>query len=155
MSDVISKFITDMTTLDKDKVREFIAECEMQISESDLPTAEIPVKHHWSKGVYAREISIPKDSLVVGKIHKHENLNILSSGEMLLASVDGVKHIKAPYTVVSSPGVKRLALALTDCVWTTIHGTNETDLDIIEEEFIAKTYDEVPKIKNTFLVEGD
>jgi hypothetical protein len=139
-------FGKDLATLSKPEIRAFIAAIEDQaIVRADQ--VEIPPKHHFSKGVYAREISIPKDTVVIGKIHKHQNLNILSQGEMLLVSVDGVMHVKAPYTIVSSPGVKRLALALSDCVWTTIHGTNETDIDKIENEFIAKTYDDVKELK--------
>jgi len=99
---------------------------------------EIPVTNHFSKGVYAREITIPQGAFVIGKKHKFQNLNILSKGEISLISIDGAIRVKAPYTVVSSPGVQRLAYAHEDCVWTTIHGTDETDVDKIEEEFIEK-----------------
>jgi hypothetical protein len=108
-------------------------------------------KHHFSEGVYAREIKVPADNIIVGKIHKHTNLNILSQGEILIASIDGVQKFTAPATIVSSPGVKRVGYALTDCVWTTIHGTHETDLEKIEDEFIAKSYDEVKGLPVTEL----
>lgn len=107
------------------------------------PQLEIKVTHHFSKGVYAREIFIPKGALIVGKIHKHENLNIVSRGEISFISIDGAKRVKAPYTVVSSPGVKRIGYAHEDTVWTSIHGTDEKDVNKIEEEFIAKDYGEV------------
>jgi hypothetical protein len=51
--------------------------------------------------------------------------------------------VQAPFTLVAQPGAKRVILAHTDVVWTTIHGTDETDLEKIENEFIAKTYEEV------------
>lgn len=107
---------------------------------------EIKTTHHFSKDVYAREIKAPKGTLLIGKIHKHENLNILSQGEITVISIDGIKRMKAPCTIVSSPGVKRLAYVHEDIVWTTIHGTNETDLEKIENEFIAKTYDDVVEL---------
>lgn len=155
MNDLIPRQFQALADFSKEEIRAFIAEIEENANKSPAKI-EIPPKHHFSKDVYAREINIPKDSIVVGKIHKHQNLNILSKGEMLLVSIDGVQHVKAPFTVVSSPGVKRLALALADCTWTTIHGTSETDVDKIENEFIAKTYDEVvPQIKNSLLIEGE
>ncbi len=131
----------------QEEVREIIAnfECRALASENQI---EIPVKHHFSKGVYAREIRIPAGSLVVGKLHKFQNLNILSEGEISVLSIDGAERMKAPCTIVSSPGVKRLAYAHTDVVWTTIHGTEETNVDKIEDIFIAKSYDDLKLITN-------
>jgi hypothetical protein len=100
---------------------------------------EIPVKHYFSQGVYAREITIPAGTLLTGKIHKFEQLNILSAGEISVLTEDGIKRVEAPFTVVSPPGTKRIAFAHTDCVWTTIHGTHETDLEKIENHFIAES----------------
>jgi len=100
---------------------------------------EIPVKHHFSQGVYAREITIPAGTLLTGKIHKFEQLNILSAGEISVLTEDGIKRVSAPFTVVSPPGTKRIAYAHTECVWTTIHGTTETDLEKIESHFIAQS----------------
>lgn len=141
---LIPKDFMDLRT--PDDIRNFITVVEEKAMA--MPgQISIEPKHHFSKDIYAREIEIPKDSVVIGKIHKHSNLNILSKGSMLLVSIDGIMEVHAPYTIVSKPGVKRLALALEDCVWTTIHGTSETDVSKIEEEFIAKTYDDVPKIE--------
>ena len=98
---------------------------------------ELKVKHIFSHGVYARELYIPAGVILTEQIHKFENLNILSKGSMLV-SVDGdMIEVTAPFTVVSPPGTKRIAQAITDCIWTTIHGTFERDLDIIENCFIA------------------
>lgn len=114
----------------------FIAERVMQARGAPV---EIPVRHYFSDGVYAREIRIPAGTLLTGKIHKRENLNILSAGEISVLTEAGMQRIKAPFTVVSPPGTKRIAYAHTDCVWTTVHGTHETDLDKIEAEFIAQS----------------
>lgn len=134
----------NVSGMNKTELRDFIHDVEKRLlQETGENVTEIPVTHHFSKDVYAREIKIPAGTLLVGKIHKHQNLNILSQGEMTVLSVDGLVRVKAPYTVVSTPGVKRLAYAHTDCVWTTIHGTDETDVEKIEEKFIAKTYEEV------------
>ena len=110
------------------------------------PQVEFPITHHFSKNIYAREMFIPKGSLLVGKIHKFQNMNIISQGHVSFFSVDGAVHVKAPHSFVASPGVKRVIYAHEDSVWTTIHGTDETDLKRIEAIFIAKSYDEVETI---------
>lgn len=105
---------------------------------AELPTAALVVKNYFSKGVYARELFIPKGTVLTGHIHKFNNLNIMSQGHLSIVMEDGsVVDVRAPHTVVSPPGTKRLAYAHEDTVWTTIHGTEETDIDKIEEHFIA------------------
>ena len=120
----------------RDKV--FAAEAIMR----EMPQVELKVIHHFSKGVYARELHIPAGVILTGEIHKFKNLNILSKGRIQVLTEDGMKEIEAPFTVVSPAGTKRIARALTDCIWTTIHGTDETDLDKIEHYFIAKSEQE-------------
>lgn len=103
---------------------------------------DMPVKHYFSQGVYARELFIPKGTVLTGKIHKYENLNIMSKGELSVLTQDGVKRVKAPFTIVSPAGTKRIAYAHEDTIWTTIHGTFETDVDVIESIFIAQNEQE-------------
>lgn len=112
----------------------FLIEAEMRRH----PQVECPVRHHFSQGVYARELFIPADTLLTGEIHKFQQLNILSQGEMLVLTGDEIIPVKAPFTVVSPPGTKRIAYAITNCVWTTIHGTDETDIDKIKAHYIAR-----------------
>ena len=99
---------------------------------------ELPVINYFSHGVYARELHIPAGTMLIGEIHKFENLNILSKGEMTVVTDDGTKRVSAPFTIVSPPGTKRAAIAHTDCIWTTIHGTFERDVDKIKAYFIAE-----------------
>lgn len=103
-----------------------------------MAQVEIPIRHYFSQGVYAREITIPAGTLLTGEIHKYTQLNILSKGDISVLTEDGVKRVQAPFTVVSPPGTKRIAFAHEECVWTTIHGTDEVDLDKIEQHYIAK-----------------
>lgn len=126
----VLKGSNDLTT--RDKV--FVLEAEMR----KHPQLELPTKHYFSPGVYAREILIPKGTLLTGEIHKYAQLNILSHGEISVLTETGVQHVKAPFTVVSPPGTKRIAYAHTDCVWTTILHTFETDIEAIWHHFIAK-----------------
>jgi hypothetical protein len=102
------------------------------------PQVSIRTKHYFSDGIYAREVLIPAGVMVTGKLHKYRQLNIVSQGDISVLLADGVKRIRAPYTVVSPSGTKRIAFAHADTVWTTILQTDSTDLDEIEDHFIAK-----------------
>ncbi len=102
------------------------------------PQIDLEVKHHFSYGIYARELFIPKGVMLTGKIHKYEQLNVLAKGDISVLVDDRIVRIKAPFTIVSKAGTKRIAIAHSDCIWITIHGTNETNLDKIEEYFIAQ-----------------
>lgn len=101
-----------------------------------LEQIEIQTTHHFAKGIYAREIKIPAGTVLTGKIHKTEHLNIVSQGKIAVWTEDGMKVIEAPFTMVSRPGTKRVGYALEDTVWTTIHGTEEKDLERLETELI-------------------
>ena len=131
----------DITKMSRDEIRDLIGELEIVTKKEEQ--VEVPIWHYFSKGVYAREMFAKKGTFIVGKIHKFQNLNIISKGEVSILSIEGVKHLKAPSTFVSVPGVKRVIFVHEDCVWTTIHGTNETDLEKIEEEVIVKSYAEL------------
>jgi len=119
-----------------------------QVMKSETETIELKFNEYFSKGVYARELLIPKGTVLTGHIHKYQNLNIMSQGELSISTENGVIRVKAPYTVVSPPGTKRLAYAHEDTIWTTIHGTDETDVDKIEEQFVAHSYEEYLSFAN-------
>ena len=103
---------------------------------------EIEPVHYFADGVYAREITILKDTVLTGKIHLTQHLNIISKGKIQIATESGFKIIEAPYTMVSEPGTKRAGYALEDTVWTTIHVTDKTDIEEIEKETVVETYEE-------------
>lgn len=104
----------------------------------DGRAVELKAVHHFSYGVYARELHIPAGVLLTGEIHRLENLNILSQGDMSVLTENGIVRVQAPFTVVSPPGTKRIAYTHSDCIWTTVHGTFEKDVDKIKEFFIAQ-----------------
>jgi hypothetical protein len=111
-----------------------------------------PLKHVFAPGAYAREIFIPKHTLVVGKIHKHSHLNMLMKGKVSVLTEEGPKILEAPMTMVSPAGTKRVVFTHEDTVWTTVHLTNETDVEKIETEIIAKDYDELDQLAQQELI---
>jgi len=103
--------------------------------------AECPVKHHFSQGIYIREMVIPKGTVLTGKVHKTEHLCIMC-GDLELAS-DGLKARMIGFHVLESKvGAKRLGLAHKDTIFTTIHATDETDIETLEKELFCNTYEE-------------
>lgn len=107
-----------------------------------LPQLEAPVKHHFSKGVYVREIFMPKGMLIVGKIHKTRHLNIVSQGSCTVVTPTRKFDVTAPCTFESFEGEQKVVLMHEDVVWSTVHVTEETDLVKLEEECITQEYDE-------------
>jgi hypothetical protein len=112
-----------------------------------LPQVQIPTRHYHAFDSYAREVEIPKGTMLTGAIYKHEHINILSKGEISILSIDGgMVRLKAPTTIVSPSGVKRLAYAHEDCVWTTIFGTVEKDVDKIQDEYTVKSMEDLCQV---------
>jgi|GEM_PF-1169059 len=107
----------------------------------EMEPLEITTRHYFSDGLYAREITIPKGATLTGKIHKTVHLNIISKGKIAVVTEFGEQIIEAPATLISQPGTKRVGYALEETVWTTLHGTRETDLETLETLLIATGYE--------------
>lgn len=105
---------------------------------AQMPQLEITTRHHFAKGLYAREIVIPAGTILTGKVHAEEHLNIVSKGRIAVWTEDGMREVSAPFTMVSRPGTKRVGLAIEETVWTTIHAnpTDDTDLALLEAKLI-------------------
>lgn len=129
-----------------DRIRHNIVTLEANINAfkqaNGIPDPDCPLTHLFAPGQYARTIFIPKHTLIVGKIHKHAHLNMLMSGSVLVATEEGPQTYEAPRVMVSKAGTKRVLFTYTDVIWTTVHLTDKTDLEEIEEELIAKDYAE-------------
>lgn len=136
----LARIKNDLAFLDGVGIRDKVFAIESLMLEQ--LQVKLEVKHYFSKDVYARELHIPAGVILTGEIHKFENLNILSQGKMEVLTENGVEEVEAPFTIVSPAGTKRIARTITDCIWTTIHGTNLTDIADIEKVFIAKNEQE-------------
>ena len=103
-----------------------------------------PLKHTFTDGIYIRQMSMKKDSFVIGKIHKHNHVWFLLTGMISVADEnDTVDHI-APCYVEAPAGSKRMIYAHEDSIWVNIHAnpTNTKDLKELEDLIIAKDYEE-------------
>jgi hypothetical protein len=89
---------------------------------------------------------IPKGTLIIGKIHRHQHLNFIAKGKVIVFTEFGQKHLEGPCTFVSEVGLKRAVYAEEDTLWTTVHLTefeSEAELDKIEQEVISPSYAEM------------
>lgn len=104
-----------------------------------FPQRDCPVWHHFAPGVYARQMFIPAGTVLTGAVHKTEHLCIVS-GDIDVTTDEGMVHIRdLQHVFVSKPGTKRAGFTREDTLWTTVHVTNETDLDKLVEELVEAT----------------
>ena len=129
----------------KEDIRKGICAIEDKIS--SMPEAMFgddvgELKHSFGEGLYIRELTVPKGLLIVTKIHKKAHPYFLLKGDCSILTDEGIIRIKAPYSGITKAGTKRIVYTHEDVIWTTVHATDKTDLLEIEEEIIAKTFDE-------------
>lgn len=108
----------------------------LEESMRSLPQLEEELFHHFCHGVYARQMNVPKGTVLVGKTHKRDCINFIMKGEVEVVSPEGKQRIKAPEIFVSPAKTKRAMVAIEDLVWVTVHASEETDLDKLESELI-------------------
>jgi hypothetical protein len=123
--------------------RQSIVKLEKAMAELSEAQIKIATTHRWINGIYAREVFIPKGTLLVGRIHKHPCISIMNKGEKTTITEDGAIRVKAPFATISKAGVKRVGIAHEDTIWTTIHATNERDLKKLEDELFTDNFDDV------------
>lgn len=108
---------------------------------------ETPVEHHFSPGAYVREIHMPKGMLIVGKVHKTQHLNIVQKGRCTVWTPLRRFQVQGPCTFESFAGEQKIVYMHEDTIWSTVHVTDETDLELIEEKCIASSLEEVEALQ--------
>lgn len=123
----------------REKLRQLEEACRLE------PQIDCPLNHTFAPGLYAREIFVPKDTIVVTKIHKLDHFTFVLKGDCSVYQNGDVKRVKAPCMFLTKAGTKRAVYVHEDTVWTTVHHNpdNETDLEKIEDFVIAKNYKEL------------
>ena len=114
---------------------------QLQEIMKDFPQAPVVTRHHFSDGMYAREMIMPAGCIVVGALHKTKHLFSLVSGQCEVSSVYERENITAPYLGETVPGTKRVIYSETGCTWVTYHPTHLTNIDeigaaLVEQEVI-------------------
>jgi len=105
-----------------------------------------PLIHSFAKGLYVREIRVPDGMLTVTKIHKYSHAAFLLQGTIYIKEEWGVRKVEAPAYFITKAGTKRIIYHKGDVVLVTVHATEETDVEKIEEEIVAKSFDDLDNV---------
>ena len=101
-----------------------------------------PVKHTFMGGCYIRELFMPKNQLAITKIHKQDNPFFIMKGSFSILTEDGASHIKAPYHGLTKVGTRRIMYVHEDTVFITVHSTNKTTVEEVENQIFAENFED-------------
>ncbi len=99
------------------------------VEEFDTTTQIFP-----SSGLGVRYIKMKAGEVLIGKIHKEWNVNILCSGSLQVASnpEEGFVTLTAPQVFETGPGSQKFVMCLTDCVFMNVlQSENETEDEMV------------------------
>lgn len=97
----------------------------------EQPQVDCPTRHHFADGLYGREMTVPADTIISGRLHSRSQINVISKGAGAIRTEKGWEFFSAPFTFEAPAGAKRLIYALTEIVWTTFLHTHEREPDAI------------------------
>jgi len=110
---------------------------EMQDKLLPLTDDDLDIVNTFTEGLYSRSGTMRQGSLIIGHIHKHSCINIMSTGKMIV-NMDGVTTtIEAPCVFSSPSGSRKVLLVLEDVTFTNVHNTETTDLDELRKELVV------------------
>lgn len=101
-----------------------------------IDRVNLGVVHHFSKGLYARQMHIPAGAATVTHAHTYSHLSILASGKVAVRTDEETNYYQAPACIEIKADVHHMITAIEDSVWFCIHATDETDAEKIDEVLI-------------------
>lgn len=97
--------------------------------------------HHFSDGLYAKQMMLPKGFEAISHVHNYSHLSILAKGKVAVITDEETKGYEAPVCIEIKAGVHHKIVAFEDAVWFCIHATDETNETKVDEVLIAKGCD--------------
>lgn len=104
-----------------------------------LPQIDLHTEQLVHGGMAARTIFIPAGTVLTGALTNIDNLCV-AFGDITVTTDDGPKRLTGFNVIPANAGAKRAGVAHSDTWWVTIHRTDLTDLDAIEEEMTAESH---------------
>lgn len=105
----------------------------------NLPQVECPLKHNFAPGVYMREITMPAGSLIIGHEHLTEHFNVVLTGKARVMINGVIEDLVAPCYFISKPNVRKVLYIVEEMKFATIHPTDETSVEVLENTLIRKS----------------
>jgi hypothetical protein len=103
-----------------------------------LPQTDCKTVHHFSAGVYARQMELPANNMAVTHAHNYDHLSILAKGKVIVKVEDKETIYEAPACITIKAFLHHSILAITDSIWFCIHATDETDLEKLDHVMIKE-----------------
>jgi hypothetical protein len=109
-----------------------------------MPQIDIPVNHHIHGGMYGREITIPKGSVITGQIYKFDHLDIMIDGDITVSTDSGESKRLTGFNVFKGmSGKKRAGYAHEDTHWITFHSFDGDSGEQIQNHITAETFEDL------------
>ncbi|WP_458763673.1 hypothetical protein [Cupriavidus basilensis] len=102
-----------------------------KLDQTDLQTV-----HHFSDGMYAKEMRLPKGHMAVSHKHTYSHLSILAAGAAVVETDEGSRIYRAPACIEIKAGMHHQITALEDVTWFCVHATDETDPETVDRVLI-------------------
>lgn len=96
------------------------------------------VRHHFSAGVYCKQMSLPQGYAALSHAHAFDHLSVLAKGRARVETDDGTATYDAPAVLTIAAGVHHKITALTDIEWLCIHATDETDPAWVDDVLMGR-----------------
>lgn len=129
--------------------REKVSEFEELVSSSEESLGDnmlnvvMPVEHNFTEKQYIREFRAPAGHVIVSKIHNTNHPLFLLEGDVTIIEKSGRRRMTAPTFSITEVGTKRVVFVHEDCYFVTVHPAESTTLFDVEEEVMAKSFEDV------------
>lgn len=122
-------------------VRQFIRSMAADLLVLPGALAGLPVEHLALGGMLTRTMFIPKGTLLAGKIHRLDCINIVAQGDISILTEHGSGRMVAGQRAISPAGTQKLGFANEDTIFINVFRTDETRLEHIEDAIAWPSFD--------------
>lgn len=126
---------------DSSEMRLFIARLADKLIGIPAAHREMQVEHQFADGMYIRRMFIPKGTILVGKVHRKECINVVETGDIAILTETAAKRVRAGFTLLSPAGIQKVGYANADTIFTNIFRTDETNIAALEIEIASDRHD--------------
>jgi hypothetical protein len=109
----------------------------------------IPIEDMINAGIYTRIAKAKAGTLIIGTPHKKGGFAFLLDGT--IKQVDGSieYEVSAPSVIATNAGTQRIAYAVTDCIYSTVHRVEATTCEEAEIE-LFEGEPQITRIRNSY-----
>ena len=106
-----------------------------------IPAEDYKLKEHVSGTMYVREITIPKNGIITGRIYKFDHIEIMIRGDIDILGADGVtKHYTGHNVIEAKAGKRQAGYAREETVWVTINRVPDMPIEQMLDYTTSSSY---------------